>query len=686
MSEIALFVPAPDASHQKNLEEFIGLCRDQISAFGDSLNFDDDVWDVSASIDWRGHGDKRARIRFSHGFVRGAEEVWLVQPFRDFAKAYIRYSYAFAPVKNLHPRISSLRMIERALRDLGLPVCITSINRSALDRAATLAREYFQAGAAYQVGNKLEQLAKLVSDMHLADGQIRRWKNPIPKKKEELSRIGPEFEKRRAELLPSDHHLHALARAYRLAESPLDIVVTRIAALMCCAPDRINEVLALPFDCEVERDRPDGTREFGLRWPGSKGKADHIKWILPTFESLAREAVRQLKEVTAEARQIAAWCELHPRSLYLPKDLEHLRGKECLTAVEFAALTAITGKKAQWYKPRGIGPVSTRPWLIRFADVEAAILQSLPRRFPIADERTGLHLKDALLVFQLNFGRAEWATSRCAIEVLTIHKINEQLGSGLSLGIPSVFSRHGITLPDGSPVTLTTKQFRHFLNTVAQGAGLTQFDIAKWSGRADVGQNISYDHVPADELLAECVDLLALGEADQALSTPKRDPVSIRQFKNLGFLTAHTTECGFCVHDFVMMPCQLMGDCDNCEEHICVKGDEVRTRHIKRRQAAARELLELAQAAVAAGRRGADRWLVHHQTTVARLTCLVEILDDPAVPIGTLIRLDGSGASTLVDAAAARAMGPLDHTSEPATPRPIMLEEVRRISSELGSA
>lgn len=686
MPEIVVFIPGADASAQQNLERFIELCRNQLTAFGADLPFDEDVWDVSNSIDRRGHGNKRERIRFSHGSFRGAKEIWLVQPFRDFAKAFMRYSHAFAPVKNLGPRLSSLRMVERALSDLGLPICITSLSRAVLDRAATLAREHFKGGAAYQCGKKLEHLAKLGADIGLASGQVRRWKSPIPKERDDLSRIGPEFEKRRAELLPSDDELHALARAYRVAESPLDLVITRIAALMCCAPDRINEVLALPFDCEVERERPDGTREFGLQWPGSKGKDDHIKWILPTFETLAREALSQLKELTAEGRKIAAWYELNPKSLYLPENLEHLRDKALLNAEEFVSLAAVTGKKAQWYKPRGIRPISTRPWLIRFADVEAAILQSLPRNFPVADKRTGLHLKDALFVFPQHFGHQEWKTSQCAIEIISTNTINKQLGSRLSIGMESVFSRHGITLPDGSPVTLTTKQFRHFLNTVAQGAGLGQFEIAKWSGRADVRQNIAYDHVSADELLTECEDLLGLDDSDQTLMTSKRAPVSIQQFKSLGFLTAHTTECGFCVHDFVMLPCQLMGDCDNCEEHVCVKGDEVRTKHIKRRLAVARELLESAEVFVTTGRKGADRWLEHHRKTVARLSCLVEILDDPSTPEGTLIRLDGTGGSTLIEAAVQQALGPLNHADTPPSQKPLMLEQVRRIASGLGAA
>jgi hypothetical protein len=106
-----------------------------------------------------------------------------------------------------------------------------------------------------------------------------------------------------------------------------------------------------------------------------------------------------------------------------------------------------------------------------------------------------------------NFTHCVRSDSPCLITAVSIHQVNQRLGSAIKHGKSSVFSRAGITLPDGSDVSLTTGVFRHTLNTMAQASGLEQVQIALWSGRADPAQNASYDHVPAEDLLRE-VDVL----------------------------------------------------------------------------------------------------------------------------------------------------------------------------------
>jgi hypothetical protein len=53
------------------------------------------------------------------------------------------------------------------------------------------------------------------------------------------------------------------------------------------------------------------------------------------------------------------------------------------------------------------------------------------------------------------------------IEPISINQINSGLGSRAEHGFPSVFSRFGFAEPDGSPIQITTHQFRHYLNTLA---------------------------------------------------------------------------------------------------------------------------------------------------------------------------------------------------------------------------
>jgi hypothetical protein len=88
-----------------------------------------------------------------------------------------------------------------------------------------------------------------------------------------------------------------------------------------------------------------------------------------------------------------------------------------------------------------------------------------------------------------------------------------------------------------------------------------------------------------------------------------------------------------------MSPCEIHGDCINCEELVCVKGDSFKNAEVKRQLEEARNLLERAESADADGQYGADRWAVHQRATVERLEQLCAILDDPAVPRGAFITL-----------------------------------------------
>ncbi|HGE2326563.1 TPA: hypothetical protein ACGJYG_005368 [Pseudomonas aeruginosa] len=170
---------------------------------------------------------------------------------------------------------------------------------------------------------------------------------------------------------------------------------------------------------------------------------------------------------------------------------------------------------------------------------------------------------------------------------------------------------------------------------------MSQLDIAKWSGRVDVRQNEVYDHVSADQMVAKIRE--SIGDESHMFGPlaklPKNIPITRDEFARLKIPTAHTTDFGFCVHDYTMMPCERHADCINCSEHVCVKGDEGKALMVKRRLQDAQELLAHAEVATVKGYYGADRWMEHHKKTVLRLTQLTEVLDNPAVPTGSVIQL-----------------------------------------------
>ncbi|WP_417820386.1 hypothetical protein [Terasakiella sp.] len=250
-----------------------------------------------------------------------------------------------------------------------------------------------------------------------------------------------------------------------------------------------------------------------------------------------------------------------------------------------------------------------------------------------------MKFSEAIFVCHKNLFHSRRGTLPFSFERVNTGQISVGLGAAVKHGKGSIFERLGFKNDNGEPIKITTHQFRHWLNTIAQRGGLSQLDIAKWSGRKDIRQNEDYDHVTADEmimLVREIDDSSFFGPLAEAM---KKMPLSREQFLEANFPTAHITEYGFCVHDYSMMPCQKHRDCINCTEHVCIKGDREKTHRIRETLKNVERQIIGAEEALKNGTAGADRWFEHHTQTAARLRGLVDIFEDPIVPIGSVIQL-----------------------------------------------
>ncbi|EID8805276.1 integrase, partial [Escherichia coli] len=213
----------------------------------------------------------------------------------------------------------------------------------------------------------------------------------------------------------------------------------------------------------------------------------------------------------------------------------------------------------------------------------------------------------------------------------------------------SIFDRHRYHAVNGEPVKLTSHQARHLLNTIAQRGGLSNLEIAKWSGRADVKQNRTYNHMTEYELVGMAERL----DSSKALFGPagevaKHFPVTMLEFNTLEHAAVHVTEYGYCVHDYTIGPCEKFRDCINCNEQVCIKGEDTEILdRIKKRLVTLEQMLCIADEAVESGEMGADRWYQYHKKTVTRLRELVAILENPDIENGAQIKLRGNDFSQL---------------------------------------
>lgn len=661
MAEIVTFLPAPDVGAQTNLDAFVDVCRCRVTVFGRDLPFDEDVWDITHVVDT---GAKHSSNRLVFSTLETCDTdapQMMAATFKAFAKSYMRYQHGLRKTTAVVGRMTALRLVESALREVTGTSDPTQINPQVLDRACQMAKARYVAAGAYRAGLQIQLLWELMQRNRLARSRAT-WRNSL-KRPVGGQRVGKEFDRQREKLMPSEAALRALPKIFDMAVEPADVLVSSLVAMFCCAPERYTETLLLPNACEVRESRSDnGEPAYGWRWWPRKGAKPQVKWIPSSMQNVATLAVARIRALTEEARSVARWYEQHPGQIYLPETLSHLRGQEYLnmeevTAVVFADSAPHTaGYNWCHYNRLPLTPGAKNHTRVRFDDVERTVLAKLPRGFPFIDPARKLRYSDALCVIQTNTLDTTSGRLRCVIEPVKHPHIHNRLGARSTSGVKSIFDRCGMVEPDGCPIRTSTKQFRHWLNTLAQTGGASQLDIALWSGRKDVRQNEVYDHESNENILARI--RASVGEDSPSLGSlaivPRKTMIARIEFGNLKVPTAHTTDFGYCIHDYVMSPCQLHRDCINCDEDICVKGDKVRNASVRQALAESNRLREDAARAVARGDKGAAAWLDHHALTHSRLTKLVDIFDDPAVPPGSVIQLAITNTPSRIEQAGRR--------------------------------
>lgn len=666
MADIVVFSPRTTNDAQANLCDFINLCREKIKPFGRDINFDEDVWDVS------GLGGKSQRCRsyfyfspLSHKLHCGASahkniktKISVAEPFLSFAKAMIIYMHAMRPTKAIRQRYIAFLYFEAALYETNCTNNPIYTTPQILNRACTLMLERLTLTTAYSVAKQLELIFELMRNHGILTA-TSNWKSLLQHPRPHRNRIGKEFDEERYKKLPNPRALEALAQIFTSdLATPREIAFSSMCALMLCAPDRITEVLHLPFNCLTQewKDPESEATGIGLRWFPLKGAAPMIKTVIPSMKDVATRAISQLKQISKNARLVALWYEANPTKLYLPAHLEYLRDKELLSMNELGLIlyNGNCGKTTarEWAKrhklPLTGGGIGI-PRHIAFQDVEKQVLAMLPDGFPIMDQDTGMRYSEALCITCANELDLKNAHTLCIIAPIKYPAFRQALKSTETL--KSIFEERGFTDENGTPLFISSHMLRHYLNTLArQGGKLSEEDIAMWSGRKNIRHNAVYNHVSDRDMLAHIRN--AIGNPSLAIgplaNIDNRIFISRDKFAEIKVVTAHTTEYGYCIHDFAMLPCQIHGDCINCNEQVCVKGDieaEARLRQLYKETLL---LLEKAQAAMAEHEYGANEWVQHQTMTLKRVEQLISILDDPKVPSGAVIQLSNDNFASRI--------------------------------------
>ncbi|KKF38345.1 integrase [Hafnia alvei] len=633
MGEIFHFVPKTGWDAEANVNEFIRRCRDDLTVFGKNINWD--------SWNWKGVVNYTKVGAPSRGI---SPEHLLDDKIQDFAKAYIRYQQGHNPTKNIQ-EIKAIRCIEPALLKVKGITDITQIDVLVLDEAAMVAREQY-GSSGYHAGAHLERLAKFISDKGMVVSPIN-WKNPIQRYMDR-NLTGEKGQALREKKLPKDHQLDYMAEMFANDFlDPRDRFTTSMFALSMCAPGRVSEFQDLSIDCIHEENDRKGVPRLGLRFYAGKGYGADIKWVSTPFVSIAKEAIRRLKDLSIEGLKIAKWLETNPDEFYRHPQCPNVDEDDPLTAVQICQAMGWVVQEGRSAMSVAFNPSKNEILSIRqskgevtLRDLNQIVHSNLPAGWPWKNKERGVKYSEALLCLRKDELHGNRGVSPVMLWTPDNATFTYDLGPRKGTDQRSIWERHGYKNPDSSEIKLTSHQLRHLLNTVAQRGDLGQFDIAMWSGRTNIHQNRTYNHISEYEVLDKVKAIPSvvamMGPLDKVKS---HIPVTLKDLDAIGEGIAHVTEYGFCVHDFSMIPCQKHLDCINCTEQVCVKGDrEKLNRLIIQRDKTITQLAK-ASTGMAKGFYGAGRWFEHQKRTLERTVELIRLLESDDIEDGSVIRL-----------------------------------------------
>lgn len=583
------------------------------------------------------------------------------EPFLSFAKAILNHIHSTRGLGSADSKLTALRYMEYALRQNGHSEPWRVTPHELNFAAQKIAESYV---SAYNISNQLE----LIYQTMVEEGLVSlpsQWKTFVPPPELQRRRSNKEFDAVRNKRLPSPDALLALAHIRNHSQSFADSIIGNITYLMLCSPDRIVETLTLPKNCIVWKDGSKKQR-MGLRWFPAKNNAPLVKDVIPVMKDVAQTAVDELIALTEPAREVAKWYEQHPNQLYLLPQHEHFRTQEWLSYEDVNTIlfdgTHCSIQACCRYLKLNLHKIGKTNQM-RFQDVEQAVLSKLPAGFPVLDETQNLNYSEALCISRLNemSGKAIYVGM---IDPVKYYQVNARISANSTSKIYNIFEMHNLRNTDGSRIHLTTHMLRHYGNTVMQAGGLDEMIIAKLSGRK-VNTNRVYDHESDRDVVDKVRTALgpalvskvakALGHKNQAdnelVTTDTREYKMRAEFPGIKVISAHTTELGYCIHNFASEPCPLHGDHIHCEKSVYIKGDSECENNIRCLHNETETLLDIAKKALAEEEFGVDKWVSDYNSILERTTQIIGFFENPEIADGAGIVLAGpNGASRVIQA------------------------------------
>lgn len=610
-------------------------CQKFNDYFGESQQFENIRWEVGPLQQRMTSKDSLGLYFTRHGSTREA----LPAAYADVVKSWVLLAKSHLTAGHMRKNVSAARILWAALQrrdreELTFDwnsLCEEDLNQAELFMQA-------QGWASTTICDHCLQLLHLAR--FLAARNICRplyYTMQTPRPGEDYFTVAGQ--NRRRAKLPSQRALAGLARIYsHLATEPAERLLAAAAALLMVTGFRIGELLTLPEDCEVRETDAERTA-YGLRYYREKtvdGEPDlAVRWLTPLQAELAQEAIAELRGLTAEPRERARELERDPHRFPLPfpASCERVRVTQLRQLMGGGKFDLPTAEV-----PRRRGP--GLDFYCSRADVEAFLLKKRVNRLWTVDRRDGTYqmLSETLLIAFRNFLHPTRATNRLLVQPVTASQFNSFLSG--DKGRLSVFERYDIRDVDGQACRITSHQFRHWLNDLADKGGLPMDLLTRWMGRETPHHTQAYRHATMDERLQWVKQGIEDDELDgfvaevyQELPLAERD-----EFLEAQIQAVHFTPMGVCIHDFAIEPCRYHLNClRGCPDYLRTKGDPAERRHLLQIQADTEKALTRARQEMEQGKANvAQAWLDHHEAILTGVQTALAVDDESGVADGNL--------------------------------------------------
>ena len=671
MDNLIYFPSEKIQSPYSEIKRFIDFVK-QLSELNIDIKFDENYWKGEVNFVKTGISSKD----------RSPENL-LDHSILEFAKAYVKYQRINNKLKT-QDTILAIRAIEKICLERYGEVDITELVIADFDLAAENAKENYKASSAYHVGRHLKILLDFLRQLKILG--LPEWKNPLKKPADKSIVLDEESEEHRASKLPDEDAIFALADIFSRKDSELsdrDIFVTSAVSLLLAAPERASELFFLKHNCiheeEVQTlsksslgliaDDSNIEKVLGIRWYAQKNYGHDIKYIPSVMIPTVKRAIERLITMSEKPRYLAYLLETSekfPRHELCPDvaDNKLLSCVEVLRAMGFDESLYSTTRNARmaalsFLRVRGI---PSEDYVVSLEDLNKILRSRLPKGFPYVPFSTGngvqVKWSEALFCCFGNQFHSYYATIFSELWVPHINTLNEDLsptkkkkkGRDELGNVQSIFQRWGY-----GDYSVTTHQFRHLLNTIANTNGMDSMLLAKWSGRADMKQNRVYDHTSVEDRNFGLIEMqkneVSTVNTDSTFTFQIATPRTLQELNTKTALSMHTTEFGLCTHSYIDEPCLKYRNCLNCTEHVCIKGDEEKKKRLQDRLRKEKILWAKDKEAVSKNVTGATVWLGTRELTIKRCEQLIALLDDPNILDGTPLSLPPSEDVTHLDLA-----------------------------------